>query len=44
MFEIYPISFNKNRKYNKDYKFLCYIIFFIIVFFLILWYTFYKGY
>ena len=44
MFEIFPISFHKNEKYNKDYKYFCYIIYYIVLLFIIIWYTLYRGF
>ena len=44
MFEIYPIKLYKNKQYNKDIKNICYIIFYVVLFFIIVWYITYKGF
>ena len=44
MFELYPISFHTNKKYNKEVRILCYIIFILLFILIYFWYIFYRGY
>ena len=44
MFEIYPISFHTNKKYNKEVRILCYIIMTLLIVNVFFWYIFYRGF
>jgi len=39
MFEIYPISFNRNKEYTNKIKYITYFCLFIISIFFIIWYV-----